>query len=162
MKKLIALVTAFLLILPFGAAFAKEGEPQNEKKPGVRQQIMERRQEAKQAHERNAAVRTEIKAKITEIKGIAKELKGKEDEQSKATLTKIREGLKAISEDREALKELKGTGRPYHESLKANIKDKNIEGAVASLNSIIKLRNTRYEYLVKINTGLDSILSSIK
>lgn len=160
-KTLLSLIIA-AMVVPNVALAAPKSPETKAKRAEFKQQIAPKKQELKNIHDNNTALRKEIKSKRQEIKSIIQSLKKNNDEASKAKLAEVKKELQSLTTTKEALKELKGTGKPYWVQLKANTKSMNLEASLGNIESISNIRNSRTESLTKINTTLDAILAILK
>jgi uncharacterized protein (DUF3084 family) len=162
MKKVISTLVVASMLVPT-AVFATETTPEQKTlRTEFKQQIVSKKQEVKSLRDNNQSIREQIKQKRQEIKTKVQELKKNKDEGSKAKLTQVKNQFQNLSTSKEALKELRGAGKPFWEQLKLNVKNMNVEGALVNLDSISGLRTSRNESLVKINSTLDAILNILK
>jgi hypothetical protein len=162
MKKLISTLVIASFLIP-NATFAAETTPeQKTKRTEFKQKIEVKKQEVKGFHDKNQTLRETIKQKRQQIKINVQVLKKNTDEASKSKLAQVKNQLQNLTTDKEALKALKGAGKPYWEQLKVNVKSMNLEGALGNLDSISSIRNNRNELLTKINLTLDAVLNILK
>jgi len=77
-------------------------------------------------------------------------------------LSKIKAQVQVIKNQTAALASTKGTIKQALETMKNAIKNKNYHEAIAQLDKIISIQNTRIDGLKKLSTDMDTLISLLK
>ena len=173
-SKLIASLTAALIILPVVTASAatnstsskflngfikQQTKTQNvQQKQQIKSALAEKKDIIKKNHETNAALREEIKQKKNEVKTIIKNIKDSKIKLTSDNLSKIEEQVNVIQTQIDKLQETKGTIKQESALVKDAVKKLNLNEAIAHLDKIISIQNTRTEILTNLNTHMDTLI----
>lgn len=171
MKKIITIILMTTILATTGVAYAaganqttlQEKRENLKAKAGSwnvdKTQLKERAALIKEKHAKVKALRTDAHQKIQAIKNQIKTLKKNPDSLTEEKITEISEKLSLIRSDKT---DMAGTwGKVAEETLKLKLskKNKDYDAAVANLNNIISVLDSRITVLEKTNADLDALLA---
>lgn len=124
--------------------------------------LIPKRDTIKQNAAINKALREEVKSKEQSVKGIYKDIAQNHKELTADDLAKIQAQLAVVDSDVDALSSTKGTIKTANETIKFDLKSKNIQDAEIQLDNVISIQNTRTDGLKKLNADLDNLISILQ
>ena len=108
------------------------------------------------------SLRKEVSEKRATIKSLISDVKENKKQLSKDDLSKIKAQVQVIKNQTAALASTKGTIKQALETMKNAIKNKSYQEAIAQLDKIISIQNTRIDGLKKLSTDMDTLISLLK
>lgn len=177
--KVISSLLATALIIPAAAVHA-EGTTTDTTKLGstlIKQQqhlltVQERQQfktamtqkkdTIKKNHETNQALRKAITDKRTTVKTINKDIMQNHKQLTSEDLGKVQSQLKVVQSDVSTLEATKDTIKQAFAQFKTDVQNKNYDAALAQLDNVISIQNTRTNSLTKLSADLDTLISLLQ
>lgn len=116
----------------------------------------------KKDHETNQNLRKTIADKRTTVKTTIKDIKQSKKQLTSDDLNKIQAQIEIIKTDKSTLEASNGTMKQSFQQFKTDAQSKNYTDALAQLDKIITIQNTRTTGLNKLSSDLNTLISLLQ